>query len=179
MASWFTSDETQPTAAPITSASPGPGLPPGGEDIDGDPLDHADREALGIPLSDYDNHHQVQRSHNGGLRQLRGHEVAAACGLDLKPAESKGLIGAFNEDGCIDVWNVGPDEPTSDEDIDGFTKPKRGHGRYGRGQPIMAQHDGKLRPLVDGCGLCSPGRWAPEDRHVDPVAMKLRGIIWD
>ena len=148
------------------------------EDLDGEPLDDADLKAMGTPLAEYQSHRKLQHGLSSDLVQLKGQDVADACGLVVEPAVSRDLIGAFNHEGCIDVWNVGPDEPTSEEDVDGFVKPKRGHGRYGRGQPILASHNGKLRPLVDGCGLCCPGRWAPHDRHVDAIAVLIRGVLW-
>ena len=30
---------------------------------------------------------------------------------------------------------------------------------------------------MDGAGLCSPGRWDPERRLLDPIAKKMRGAL--
>ena len=43
------------------------------------------------------------------------------------------LRGTFADDKCTFAWCVGPEEPTSDEDADGYIKPK--HGRLGQGKP--------------------------------------------
>ena len=54
------------------------------------------------------------------------------------------------------------DVDTSDEDSDGDPRLRWGAGNLGLGQPLHVQSAGKKRPFADGCGLCSPGRWAPE-----------------
>ena len=77
----------------------------------------------------------------------------------------------------MDVWDVGPNTPTSDEDEDGMIKPKRGHGRVGQGSPMLVFHGGSYRPFIDGSGLCSPGRWHPGDRAVDIIAQRIRDAL--
>ena len=53
----------------------------------------------------------------------------------------------------------------SDEDEDGFPKQRYGSGVLSLGPPLNCTLMGKTRPFVDGAGLCSPGRWCPEDRR--------------
>ena len=72
------------------------------------------------------------------------------------------------------AWCVGPEEPTSDEDPNGYVKPKRGEGRLGRGSRMNVFHKGAPRSYVDGAGLRSSWRWELEDRITDPIAPKLR-----
>ena len=58
--------------------------------------------------------------------------------------------------------------PTSDEDSDGEPLPKLGAGWWGRGPPLLV-HLGPNKgdkPLEDGGGLCSPGRWSPATRRL-------------
>ena len=67
---------------------------------------------------------------------------------------------------------MGPDAKTSDEE-DGVVRPKKGHGRVGRGAPVVLEQGISARPFEDGAGLCSPGRWAPQDRFQCLLARKL------
>ena len=103
-----------------------------------------------------------------------GSDVASGCGIQVSPNVASGLRGAFTAEGPLDIWDVGPNTPTSDEDEDGVVKPKKGHGRVGMGPPIMISHGGTRRPIIDGSGLCSPGRWMPASRAVDSIAAKIR-----
>ena len=59
---------------------------------------------------------------------------------------------------------------TSDEDEDGFPRAKLGSGHWGRGPPWQVEVAGKRRDLVDGAGLCSPGRWAPDKRGLEQAS---------
>ena len=58
----------------------------------------------------------------------------------------------------------GGDEPTSDEDFEGEPLCRSCPG--GEGSPLSATIAGKNKPFTDGAGLCSPGRWPPEQRLV-------------
>ena len=69
------------------------------------------------------------------LLELVGDEVAESCGVDVDSTTVKQLRGIFTADGPIDIWDVGPEEVTSDEDLDGTVKPKLGAGRHGQGRP--------------------------------------------
>ena len=42
---------------------------------------------------------------------------------------------------------------------------------------MTVYHNGAPRPHVDGAGLCSPSRWEPEDRVVDPIAVQLHEAL--
>ena len=42
--------------------------------------------------------------------------------------------------------------------------PSRGAGWWGRAPPLQVHHNYRARDLVDGGGLCSPGRWDPQMR---------------
>ena len=53
---------------------------------------------------------------------------------------------------------------SSDEDEDGIKKPRIEDHLGGFGPPMMACWSGKSRPMHDGGGLCSPGRWLPRHR---------------
>ena len=67
---------------------------------------------------------------------------------------------------------------TSDEDSDGYVRPKFGEGRCGRGPPLKTDFLGKFADFKDGCGLCSPGRWSPGDRQEAPQFLRiLRGKL--
>ena len=72
---------------------------------------------------------------------------------------------------------------TSDEEnkLGGIRRPKRGEGWWGRGPPIAIHHKGEPRPITDGAGLPSPGRWPIQRRILpdDSVVNKLREIVRD
>ena len=54
---------------------------------------------------------------------------------------------------------------SSDTEPDVIAEPP-GAGPKGVGSPMMVGRGGKARPLTDGAGLCSPGRWDPRRRPV-------------
>ena len=60
-----------------------------------------------------------------------------------------------------------PRVDTSDEDSDGNAKPQKGSGTTGYGRPLDTVNAGKWKPFTDGNGLCSPGRWAPQNRMIE------------
>ena len=74
------------------------------------------------------------------VSSMAGSVVASGCGVEVSPNVAAGLRGAFTAEGPLDIWDVGPNTPTSDEDEDGVVKPKKGHGRVGMGPPIMISH---------------------------------------
>ena len=55
----------------------------------------------------------------------------------------------------------------------------RGSGWRGQGPPMMIGRGSKAREMHDGAGLCSPGRWAPEQRRLpeNTVLSELRGLL--
>ena len=58
--------------------------------------------------------------------------------------------------------------------------PSRGAGWWGRGPPIKVLQGSRVRDMVDGAGLCSPGRWKPGARRLPDVgglASDLGGIL--
>ena len=66
--------------------------------------------------------------------------------------------------------------------------PPKGTGWWGIGPPVMVHAGSKTRSLEDGLGLCSPGRWRPQDRRLPNVgslakefreAMGLKSADWD
>ena len=88
-----------------------------------------------------------------------------------------------NPDAPPGWWQLtsGPDsddeeEPgsTSEEDEDGYVKPKRGDGVLGYGAPLVSVLAGKVRTFSDGHGLASPGRWPPHARPCAELDSRLR-----
>ena len=74
------------------------------------------------------------------------------------------------------------EQVTSDEEreLPGQKRPSRGKGWWGRGPPLQANRKGGKVPVIDGGGLCSPGRW-PIDRRQLPdsdVVNLIREAIW-
>lgn len=49
----------------------------------------------------------------------------------------------------------------------------------GVGEPLQLRHRGGLRGVVDGAGLCSPGRWRPQDRLLGEgkAVDQIRGLV--
>jgi len=71
------------------------------------------------------------------------------------------------------------DEPTSDEEEPGISRPKYRDHRPGMGPPMQSTWGGKSRDCHDGAGLCSMGRWLPSKR-VGPIgdfSYNLKGEI--
>ena len=64
-------------------------------------------------------------------------------------------------------------DESSDEDEDGFPKQRLGSGVWGTGPPMVSELMGKRRAFVDGAGLCSPGRWPPEQRKDESLDGRL------
>jgi hypothetical protein len=56
------------------------------------------------------------------------------------------------------------EEASSEEEEDGRKKPLLKDHLGGFGNPMQASWSGKSRPMHDGGGLCSPGRWLPKLR---------------
>ena len=68
-----------------------------------------------------------------------------------------------------------PDESSDDTEADADAQPK-GSGWTGWGEPLRVRGKaGKLRPLWDGGGLCSPGKWAPGQRRLPGGTVKDLG----
>jgi hypothetical protein len=79
---------------------------------------------------------------------------------------------------CPETEGFIEDKDTSDEDSDGDRRPKLGEGFWGKGPPMMIKRGGwRLpRPLQDGGGMCSPGRWPPERRRL-PAGASQRILL--
>ena len=101
-------------------------------------------------------------------------DVVTVCITPFDKGKIENSRGMSRKVECLGAWDVGPHEPTSDEDEDGVARPKRGAGRVGRDSPMLATHDGAQRPSTDVCGLWPPCRWPPSRRHVDTLAVKMR-----
>ena len=58
------------------------------------------------------------------------------------------------------------DHETSEEEneMPGQKRAPYGSGWWGRGSPLMINRKGCAVPLIDGGGLCSPGRWLIKQR---------------
>jgi hypothetical protein len=56
---------------------------------------------------------------------------------------------------------------TSDDDSVGNAKPQKGAGTTGYVRQFDTVNAGKWKPFTDGNGLCSPGRWAPQNRMTE------------
>jgi hypothetical protein len=72
--------------------------------------------------------------------------------------------GTKPEDSATDI-------SSSEEAYTHRVKHKRGQGLWGRAPPLTTKVAGKVREFADGCGLCSPGRWAPKHRIRHPSGL--------
>ena len=126
-------------------------------------------------------HHQGSMDWPAGLNEVGVNEAGAAvvegCNAPYDKGKPENLRAMFRGDRCVGAWDVSAHEVTSDVDEDGIVRPKKGEGRVGRGSPMVVTHNGSLRPMTDGCGLCSPCRWLPQHRHVDSIAIKMRRAL--
>ena len=66
---------------------------------------------------------------------------------------------------------------TSDEDEDGAPKPGLGAGWRNVGPPLSAGVGARARELRDGGGMCSPGRWPPWRRRLQPRAEEVAELL--
>ena len=120
-----------------------------------------------------------------GTTMLDKSDLLRRFGLESAPGFSGTLTGfavdKVSDNGTeqvVDIWDVGPDADTS-SDEDGVKRPKRGAGRLGKGPPVMLDQGIKARAFEDGAGLCSPGRWMPENRKKDTVAIRIHRAVRD
>lgn len=73
--------------------------------------------------------------------------------------------------------------PSSSEEEEGIKKPLLKNHLPGNGPPMNATWSGKTRELHDGAGLCSPGRWLPQNRkpckwtQIGTLASKLSRLL--
>ena len=74
------------------------------------------------------------------------------------------------------------DHETSEEEneLPGQKRATSGSGWWGRGSPLMTSRKGCAVPLIDGGGLCSPGRWPIKQRILlsSRVVALSREILW-
>ena len=95
--------------------------------------------------------------------------------MDATPI-SEGLDGLKGQ-----TWDVDP-TATSDEEreLEGRPRPPKGAGWWGIGRPLETRRKGLARPVVDGGGLCSPGRWPLARRRLPngPLLTAIRGALW-
>jgi hypothetical protein len=59
----------------------------------------------------------------------------------------------------------------------GSGPPPRGCGWWGRGAPIQVLHGYRTEDLVDGAGLCSPGRWHPSKRILPDTGDLAKDLV--
>jgi len=59
-----------------------------------------------------------------------------------------------------------PSQPAVEDDEADADAAPAGAGWRGRGKPMTVGSGSQERPLEDGAGLCSPGRWLPQHRKL-------------
>ena len=69
------------------------------------------------------------------------------------------------------------EDATSGEDELEQPKALPGTGWVGRSVPVMVGRGARVRPLQDGGGLCSPGRWPSEARVLPPARRVVHDIL--
>ena len=112
-------------------------------------------------------------ANNAELREqlpaLRGKTLVCHCGPEDR-CHADVLVSLVEE-------GVGEDDtPDVDEGNEG-PPGKRGDGPVGRGPPLSVVRKGSAKEVVDGGGLCSPGKWPLARRLIDrgPAVEELRG----
>ena len=95
------------------------------------------------------------------------------------------MDGRRLREGLDDLLAPAPKESVADTTDDerelvGRPRPPRGSGWWGTGRPVETLRKGIARPIVDGGGLCSPGRWPLHRRNLpqSPLVAELRNILW-
>ena len=104
-------------------------------------------------------------------------------GIDRPLAEGPDLTTTHGENNSLGSHHQRPDwanADTTDEETElpGTCRPKRGDGWWGYGPPLYIHHKGEPRPITDGAGLPSPGRWPVKRRRLpdDETARSIRTI---
>ena len=100
-------------------------------------------------------------------RSSEAWEETALTELGFPPASRSDTLSTTSEESGEDDG----EDPTADLEPIIVTKgwlerPLLGSGWWGRGPPIQVHHNYRSRDLVDGGGLCSPGRRRPSKRHL-------------
>ena len=122
-------------------------------------------------------------------RELRGCTLVCHCRPDqpchadvlIEHAEeenqSAAVVGACEAEGDVELRGGADTTINVDHsecmDVDGYvegpvtkmTDEAYDHKGIGKGPPRRAMHMGRDKPFTDGGGLCSPGRWAPQQRR--------------
>ena len=134
---------------------------------------------------------QEPASWSGPNEILPADEIAAASaaadakGIDqaIKDGIDQEIPEPSSEEDARREWaKVGHDDDhTTDEEkeLNGFVRPKKGAGHWGKGPALKVNRKGVMRDMVDGGGLCSPGRWPKPRRRLPTtnIAAKLQDIL--
>ena len=77
------------------------------------------------------------------------------------------------------VGDSGDETTDCEKELGDIPRPRRGAGHWGRGPPLHVARKGIHRDMVDGVGLCSPGRWPKARRNLpqDGIASVLRDVL--
>ena len=100
----------------------------------------------------------------------RATREADAKGIDhcIKDGIDQALPEPSSEEDNVRSWDrvgaSGDDTADVENELGGIPRQPRGAGDWGRGSPLRIARKGIFRDLVDGGGLCSPGRWPKQRR---------------
>ena len=109
------------------------------------------------------------------VAELSGKHLACHCAAH-EPCHADVLIEYFH---MLSGGAPEDDGPTSDEDELGLPKARAGAGWVGSGPPLLAAYGSRRRDVVDGGGLCSPGRWSVHQRRRPELAPRIAEVIDD
>ncbi|CAK0869239.1 unnamed protein product, partial [Prorocentrum cordatum] len=116
------------------------------------------------------------------LEELAGKSLACHC-REGQSCHGDVLVKLFKEKGAGKELRESPPEvdgrDASPESRDGGRRARLGEGPWGNGPPAEVGSAGKPKRFVDGAGLCSLGRWAPESRNcaTPPWLARLQGTF--
>ena len=82
---------------------------------------------------------------------------------DLQPAAQGGKEASDIQRFALSEESGGQDEGEVER-----PEPFRPQECHNLGPPLSLEWDGKVEPITDGFGLCSPTRWQPESRGALP-----------
>ena len=118
-------------------------------------------------------HHPSETSGSGEPEMVKseGRGIPHRSGPHDRTVKKVVLVSRFHTAEFKNIFKA--DVDTSEDDSDGEPRLKWGAGNLGLGQPMQVKSAGKRRPFADGCGLASPGRWAPENRKTDMASVAL------
>ena len=143
----------------------------------------ADAEVGGATLSK-SNNRALNKSNNSAVSKLNDGALSKSSNSALSKSSNSALSRLSNSalskssNSALSKLSNGASSKSNNRALgscDSSALSNIGGGRPGVGPPMQTKYKGDLRPLHDGAGLCSPGRW-PVGRRTAPAEERGREL---